>query len=345
MRAVTLAGPGDLRVSTVAEPTLRVATDALVKVELTGVCGTDLHALHGHLPGIGAGVVLGHEFIGTVVDVGGLVSWVSLGDRVMSSDFTACGQCWYCTQGEHWHCPERRFFGTGQSFGPELSGAQAELVRVPFADTTLARIPQNVDPRIAMLATDNLATGYVAAKRLRLLPGEVVVVVGGGTVGQLAALSAQVLGAGVVVVSDPVPDRRRAAERRGSLATSPDRLRSLVDELTCGRGADAVVEAVGGSKGLDAALSVVRPGGRLVSVSAHNEKEWAFPLAESFAREIELGFAIGNSIATRHELFKLAAAGLLDQAASLVEVGQLDDAQRHYSDLVEMRSLKFALRP
>lgn len=337
------AEPGAVRVGEQPNPVIREPNDAIVEVEYSGVCGTDIHAVHGHLPGVPIGTVLGHEIVGRVAELGSAVTSLQMGQRVVASDFAACGHCWHCRRREHWHCPSRVFFGTGESFGPALTGGQAERVRVPFAETTLGVVPEDVDPVLAVLIADNLPTGYAAASRSRIRPGDVVAVVGGGMVGQLSAVSAQLHGAAAVVVSDPVEQRRQAAIDAGNLATEPEALVSVLHELTQDRGADVVIEAVGGSIGLDAALRACRAGGQLTSVSAHMEKSWDFPLAEAFAREISMRFVIGNPMHSRDRLLSLAASGLLAPVAALIERRPLTEAVEAYSDVHHARSLKVVL--
>jgi threonine dehydrogenase-like Zn-dependent dehydrogenase len=235
------------------------------------------------------------------------------------------------------------FFGTGESFGPSLSGGQTERVRVPFAETVLGVVPEEVDPVLAVLVADNFPTGYTAVTRSGVRPGDVVAVVGGGMIGQLAAMSAQLHGASAVVVSDPVEPRRQAAVQTGNMATEPDALVSVLRELTQGRGADVVIEAVGGSTGLDASLLACRAGGRIASVSAHTAKSWDFPLAEAFAREISLSFVIGNPLHERDRLLSIAASGLLEPVAALIDVRPLNQAVEAYGDVTNARSLKVVL--
>jgi threonine dehydrogenase-like Zn-dependent dehydrogenase len=343
VRAVVYEGPDRVAVADVAEPHLQADTDAVVAVSHAGICGTDVHASSGHLPGVVPGTVLGHEFIGTVVECGPSVLALRVGDQVMASDFTACGRCWWCRRGDHWQCSERQFFGTGTAFGPALPGAQAEFVRVPHADVTLAPLPAGVSADSALLIGDNLATGWIAAQRGPVQPGSVVAVVGGGPVGQLANLAAQLHGAAVVVVSDPVSGRRDIAAAHGAVASRPGEARRLLDALTDGRGADVVIEAVGGSRGVDAALGLVRNAGSVQSVSAHVEESWAFPLARSFTAEHSLGFVIGDSIRVRDVLGAVVAAGVLDPDFVVTRHDRLDGAPESYRVIREMKELKVVL--
>jgi alcohol dehydrogenase len=340
MRAVIYQSPGVVSVANVARPNLAQPTDAIVKVALAGICGTDLHAIRGDFPGMIPGAVVGHEFVGEVVEVGDAVRRIRRGDAVMSSDFTACGACRWCDTGDHWHCGERAFFGTGTAFGPALSGAQAEYVRVPHADSTLGLMPPNCSLEAALLMGDNLATGWVAVERAATEAGDCVVVIGGGAVGQLTALSAQAAAAGVVVVVEPNAQRRAFAQAHGSLAAHPDEAEALVKRVTDQVGADVVIEAVGGNGPLDLAMKLARPRARVVSVGAHAAETWAFPVARAFREELTLSFAIGDAIRLRRRLLRLVAGGAFDPTVVIDARGSLEDAPALYRQLVEQRCLK-----
>jgi threonine dehydrogenase-like Zn-dependent dehydrogenase len=312
---------------------------------LAGICGTDLHVIAGEFPGIQPGAIIGHEFVGEVVAVGSAVARFKVGDRVMASDFSACGHCRCCNRGDHWECAERAFFGTGTSFGPSLSGAQAEIVRVPHADTTLGLIPTGCSDEAAILLGDNLATGWAAVERSALLPGEIAAVIGGGTVGQLASLSAQAAGAGVIVVVEPSEARRAFARANGSLSASPEEARALVNRLTDGEGVDVVIEAVGNATALTAAFDLVRKRGRIISVGAHAAESWPFPLAKSFANELTLGFAIGDSIRLRPRLLSLITTGALDPTVVVDSRVGFAAVPRAYADLRAQTVMKAVIDP
>lgn len=345
MRAIVYEGPGTVAVRDVPPPRLEQPGDALVRVELAGICGTDLHVIAGDFAGIQRGAVIGHEFVGEIIAIGNAVTRFKVADRVMASDFTACGRCRCCDRGDHWECPERAFFGTGTSFGPPLAGAQAELVRVPHADTTLWPIPKGCSDEAAILLGDNLATGWAAVERSALLPGEIVAVIGGGTVGQLASLSAQAAGAGAVIVVEPSEMRRAFAQAKGSLAASPQGALALAHRLTDNEGVDVVIEAVGGLAALTAAFDLVRKRGRIVSVGAHTAETWPFPLAKSFANELTLGFAIGDSIRLRPRLLSLITTGVLDPTVVIDRRIGFAAAPIAYADLKAQRILKAVIDP
>jgi len=345
MRAVIYQSPGVVAVADVPRPTIVESTDAIVRVTLAGICGTDLHVVRGDFPGIEAGAVVGHEFVGEVVEVGRAVQRLRLGDKVMSSDFTACGHCTWCGRGEHWHCADRAFFGTGTSFGPSLAGAQAEFVRVPHADTTLGLLPVGCSEEAALLINDNLATGWVAVERAGTEPGDCAVVIGGGAIGQLTALSAQAVGAGVVVVVEPNAQRRAFAQAHGSLTAHPDEAESTVRRATDGVGADVVFEAVGGNGPMDLAMKLARPRGRVVSVGAHAAENWAFPIARAFSDELTVSFAIGDSIRLRRRLLRLVAGGAFDPTVVIDARGELADAPELYRLLAAQQRLKAVVSP
>jgi 2-desacetyl-2-hydroxyethyl bacteriochlorophyllide A dehydrogenase len=343
MRAVVYAGPNTVRTEQVAEPRIEGPSDALVRVKLSAVCGTDLHVIAGHLPGVEPNTVIGHEFVGDVIAVGAAVQRLKAGDHVMASDFSACGRCRWCDRGEHWECPERAFFGTGTAFGPTLAGAQAEIVRVPHADTTLFQIPVGCSDQAAILVGDNLATGWVAIERGGIEPGDTTVVIGGGAVGQLASLCAQTAGAGVVIVVEPNAQRRRFAEMHGALSAAPEEARDLVDKLTGSDGADVVIDAVGGGAPLRAAFDLVRRRGCIVSVGTHASPNFELPVARSFADELTLTFAIGDSIRVRRRLLALIASGALDPTVIVSTSVPLEGAPAAYAQLAEQRHLKVLL--
>lgn len=322
------------------KPVLVDPTDAIVKVELAGICGTDLHVVRGDFPGLVPGSVVGHEFVGRVVEAGRDLRRVRLGDAVMSSDFTACGHCHWCDGGDHWHCGQRAFFGTGTAFGPVLGGAQAEFVRVPHADTTLGIRPASCSAEAALLMGDNFATGWVAVERSATGPGDCVVVIGGGAVGQLSALSAQAAAAGIVVVVEPNEERRAFAQAHGSLSVHPDQALALVRRLTDGIGADVVLEAVGGNGPLDLAMALARPRARIVSVGAHVAESWAFPVARGFREELRLDFAIGDGIRLRRRLLRMVTGGTIDPTVVIDARGSLAEAPALYRQLAAQSILK-----
>lgn len=343
MKAVVHIGNGNVRVDDVAEPRLCAPTDAIVRVLRAAVCGTDLHVL-AHPDALPRGFVLGHEFVGEVVERGDQVRGHALGDLVAGADYTACGRCWWCRRGDHWQCSDRRFFGTGTVFGPPLAGAQAELVRVPHADTVLVPLPDRVDLDAAVLLGDTVATGYAALRRAEVAPGETVAILGGGPLGQVTSLVAQAVGAGVVVVVEPVAGRREVAAREGALVAAPDEARKVVDAVTDGRGADVVVDAVGGDRGLALAVDLVRRRGRIASVGVPGATV-EIPAARAFTEELGFSFAIGDVMRDAEPLLALVRAGTLDPSVIASETVALVDAAEAYRRTTDRLTLKALIRP
>lgn len=339
MKAVVFAGDGRVRVASVADPAITDPEDALVRVRRAAVCGTDLHAV-AHPDGVPAGTVLGHEFVGEVVAAGPAVQGHRQGDMVFGADYAACGRCWWCRRGDHWECERRGFFGTGTAFGPELPGTQAELVRVPFADTTLRAVPPGLSPDAAVFLGDTLATGYAAIDRARITPGDTVAILGGGPVGQLTSLVAQAIGAGVIVLVEPVAARRELAARQGAIAAEPEHARTVVDRVTDGRGADAVVDAVGGPRALDTAFALLRRRGTVVSVGVHRDMGWPLPVARAFGDELTLRFVVGNAMRDGDALIALVRSGAIDPTVVATDTVRLDQAPDAYRRMADRRTLK-----
>ncbi|TFD49684.1 alcohol dehydrogenase [Cryobacterium frigoriphilum] len=342
MRAVVFAGSERVSIEAVAAATLVDPDDVLVRITRAAICGTDLGLLRhpDHLP---VGTILGHEYVGIVDSVGSGVRGFRPGDRVCGSDFIACGRCWWCRRGDHWECRVRAFFGTGTAFGPALAGAQAELLRVPRGDVVLQLLPDSVSDDVGVFFGDVLATAYAAVSRADILPGDTVAVIGGGPVGQVVSMMAQTRGAGPVVLVEPVESRRTAAASLGSLAVDPVGARSLVDSLTDRRGADAVIDAVGGHIGLGSSFGLVRRRGTIVSVGVHHEDRWSLPVRRAFADELTVRFAIGDSMRDRDQFTALAAAGLIDLRAVITRVVPFGDAVAAYEDLLAQRAVKIVL--
>jgi threonine dehydrogenase-like Zn-dependent dehydrogenase len=342
MKAAVYAGPERVTVEDVPEPRLEEPADALVRVTVSAICGTDLHMIGGHAE-IEPGTVLGHEFVGEVLSVGSAVRGIRTGQLVLGSDFTACGDCWWCRRGDHWECAERQFFGTGSAFGKALAGAQAEIVRVPNASVVLCPLPPGCAPDRALFVGDTLATGYAAVERGGVSAGDTVVILGGGAVGQMASLACQAVGAAVVIVVDLVADRRALAAAQGALSAAPDDVESLVRRVTAGRGADVAVDAVGGARVLDAALTLVRPRGTVVSVGAHFDASFALPVRRAFAEELTVSFAIGDAMRLRDRLLPLVATGVIDPTVVVTERVGLSDVPAAYERFARHEAVKILI--
>ena len=263
MKAVCWTGVNKLEVQEVPEPTIVNSHDAIVKVLLTTTCGSDLHLLSGYIPTMRAGDVIGHEFIGEIVEVGSAVTNRRVGDRVTVCSFISCGQCSYCKAGlwslcdnsnPNWGIPESMWGGApGGCFGYShamggWAGSHAEYIRVPYADQGAFPVPDGVSNERALFASDAAPTGWTGADLGGVSPGDVVAVWGAGGVGQMAARAAMLLGAERVVVIDRFAERlRQVTEKIGAetLDYSTTEVLPALRELSGGRGPDVCIEAVG----------------------------------------------------------------------------------------------------
>jgi len=287
MKALVFEGPRSIRHTDVRDPCIVDTTDVLVRVERTAICGSDLHVYHGRERGLDPGTVMGHEFVGQVVETGADVRGLRHGDRVFSPFSTSCGLCFFCREGLTARCVEGQLFGWVQE-GRGLEGAQAELVRVPLAEATLVPVPEGLPAEHALLVGDVLSTGYHCALQAGVRAGGTYVVVGCGPVGLMALLAAIELGAADVFAVDSVAERLGLATRFGGRAVdlgAEDPV-AIVRAATDGRGADAVLEAVGSPAAHRAALELVRPGGTISVVGVHNEERFSFSPAELYDRNL-----------------------------------------------------------
>ena len=293
MRALTFQDIEKVSFDTATDPAIESSTDAIVRVQIAGVCGSDLHIYHGRERGLDRGTIMGHEFVGVVEAVGKDVRSHSAGDLVVSPFTTSCGECFFCRKGLTARCERGELFGWRQS-ETGLHGAQAELVRVPLADSTLVAVPDAVQPEEALLAGDVLSTGYFAAQSGGVGPGTTVAILGCGPVGLMASVAARHLGAERLIAFDRIAERLALAEVFGAESFNLDAEppRAVVDSLTEGRGADIVLEAVGSPAATRLAIDLVRPGGTISTVGVHTEEKLEISPTEAYDKN--LTFKIGR---------------------------------------------------
>ncbi|MEC3976889.1 alcohol dehydrogenase catalytic domain-containing protein [Amycolatopsis sp. H20-H5] len=337
MRGVVYRGPRSVElVDDLPEPRVSHRRDAVVPVSATAMCGTDLHPYRGEIPAFEPGTVLGHEFVGTIVDAGEEVP-VNAGDRVVASDVVACGRCQACARGWHYQCPQVTLFGYSTVVGPSLPGGQAEFVRVPFADTVLSPVPPELTDEEVLFVGDILSTGYGAVAAAGLAPGDVVGVVGGGPVGLCAAMCARAAGASAVVVADTDPSRREHADSLGFVSVAPEAFGTELARASDKVGARAVIEAVGSDAALRLAVEGAGPRSTVVAVGAHHSLETPFPAGTAFAHELTVRFVVGDPIAVREHLIPLLRAKLIDPVSLISHRLPLSDAVHAY-DLFDRRA-------
>jgi threonine dehydrogenase-like Zn-dependent dehydrogenase len=285
MRGICFRSVGEVAWQAVDEPQMLDSGDAIVRVSLAGLCGSDLHPFFGRESGLQPGTVMGHEFVGEVVETGPAVRRVRVGDVVCAPFSTSCGDCFYCQRGLTSRCSRGQLFGWRNN-GIGLHGGQAELVRVPLADSTLVPLGDR-PPELGLLLGDNLATGVYCAEMAGADCDGWHVVIGCGTVGLLCILACRWRGVRNLLACDLRPDRVMRATELGARAfADPEELRDAVLSETGGRGADSVMELVGLPAAQRLAFELVRPGGTLSVIGCHCEPQFAFSPVEAYDRNL-----------------------------------------------------------
>jgi alcohol dehydrogenase len=344
MRAVTFQAPGEVQLDEVAEPELLAADDAIVRVEASGICGSDLHIYHGRVQ-IEPGFVIGHEFVGEVIAAGDEVTRVAVGDRVLGTYGTACGKCFFCRREEFHKCDEARVYGHGAALG-SLQGAQAEQVLVPHANLTLRQVPEGLSDDVALFAGDVMGTGFHAIDSRPLAEGESAAILGMGPVGLCAVQAAKAAGASEVIAIDTVEDRLKMAESFGATPVhlTEQSPRDEVKKLTEGRGVDLAVDAVGHPEALDLALRLARKAGT-VSVTGVYAERAEVHMGILWIKALTLTSGHANVIKHLDRVLELISAGELDPAPLVTHHMKLDEAPEAYRVYDNREALKIVLTP
>lgn len=312
MRAVIVPKQDEFKLEEIPDPIIEASTDVIVKVSATTVCGSDLHVIHGHLGPITHPTPLGHECIGEVVEVGSAVSIIKPGDMVSVPPATFCRSCPTCRSGNIAHCERGGVFGAGDAFG-SLPGAQAEYLRVPWADACLSVIPQGVTDKQALAVGDILNTGWTGPKLSITGPGAVVLVFGCGPVGLSAVHTSRLYGPRMIIAVDTLPERLELATVLGAdvvLDPTTVSIPEAVMELTTGHGADAIIDAAGAPPTVAAWIPAAAIGARVVSLAVPGGP-LDLPLAELFSKNVTVWSGLGDLSETDHML-QLVASGRLD---------------------------------
>jgi len=344
MRAVTFQAPGEVRVDDVPEPEISAPTDAIVQIEATGVCGSDLHIYHGRVQ-IEPGFTIGHEYVGTVLEVGADVHEVSVGDRVLGCFQTACGRCYFCRNGLFHKCDSSRTFGHGATLG-SLQGTQAERALVPSADLVLRRVPQGMSDDVALFAGDVMGTGFHAVLDSGMRPGDVAAVLGLGPVGLCAVQAARAAGAAHVIAVDSVPERLAMAESFGAQAVhlKEGDPRAAARAATAGRGVDVCIDAVGHPQALDLALRLTRKCGTVQAIGVYAERTEVH-MGLLWIKSLHVCAGHANVIGHVDRVLALMDAGVLDPGPLVTHHMSLDEAPAAYALYDKREALKIVLRP
>lgn len=334
MQGVCFQAVEQIKTLDLPDPEILDSRDAIVRVSMAGLCGSDLHPFFGREQGMDPGTVMGHEMVGEIIALGGAAAnhsaSLAVGDRVFIPFSTNCGSCFYCQAGLTARCTSGQLFGWVQN-GIGLEGCQSSLVRVPLADATLMKLPENLSDEAGLLLGDNFSTGFYCAEMAEVQPGGVYVVVGCGTVGQLCIVAAKSMGAEKIFALDLVDQRLQRAEELGAVALKPDQsaLKTIRDQ-TGGRGADGVMELVGLPAAQEVAYQAVRPGGIMSVIGCHCTPHFAFSPADAYDKN--LTYKTGRCSA-RHYMTALTdrvANGEFDLSGFITHRFAVSDSQRAY---------------
>jgi 2-desacetyl-2-hydroxyethyl bacteriochlorophyllide A dehydrogenase len=344
MRAVTFQAPLEIRVDERPDPVLGGRDEAVVSIEASGICGSDLHIYHGRVK-MEPGFTIGHEFVGTVIAAGDDVSRVEVGDRVLGCYHSACGTCFFCLRGVYHKCDRMRVFGHGELLG-SLQGTQAEQTLVPMANMTLRRVPDSVPDDVALFAGDVMGTGYHAIAEGGVMPGDSVAVVGLGPVGLCAVQVAIAGGAGPVFAIDSVPARLDVARSFGAtpIHLTEESPRDAVRASTGRRGVDASIDAVGHPDALDLAIRLARKAGTVVAIGVYAER-CQVHMGLVWIKALTLKSGHANVIGHVDRVLGMLAAGTLDPTPLVTHHLPLDDAAQAYEIYDRREALKIVLTP
>ncbi|HTX27216.1 MAG TPA: zinc-dependent alcohol dehydrogenase family protein [Streptosporangiaceae bacterium] len=348
MRAVVYHGPGQKAWEEVPDPEILDAGDAIVRVDATTICGTDLHILKGDVPEVHKGRILGHEAVGTVWDVGDGVQTVTPGDRVLVSCISACGTCRFCREGRYGQC----LCGGGWILGHKIDGTQAEFVRVPFVDTSTYKVPNGLSDEETLMLADILPTGYeVGVLNGNVRPGDLVAVVGAGPVGLAAITGAQLFSPAHIVAIDVSDARLEAAKRFGADVTinnsrqDPLRVvRDLTGDLAGRLGVDVSIEAVGVPDTFELAVKLVRPGGRIANIGVHGAPV-TLDLEDEWIRDITITTGLVDTYSTP-TLLSLVASGQVNVEPFITHhfgMDEFDEAYDVFTRAADTGALKVVL--
>jgi alcohol dehydrogenase len=345
MKALVYHGPGERGWDTVDDPTIIDPTDAIVRIDTSTICGTDLHILKGDVPETTPGTILGHEAVGTVQQVGAGVSTVATGDRVLMSCVSSCGRCRYCKEGRYGQC----LGGGGWIFGHLINGLQAEYARVPFADNSVYEVPEQLTDEQVLFLADILPTSFeVGVLNGMVSPGDVVAIVGAGPIGLAAILTARLYTPGRIVAIDLADSRLQSATRFGADETinnSREDTVAKIMELTDGLGADVAFEAVGVPETFELAADLIRPGGRVANIGVHG-KAASLHLEKLWIRDVTITTGLVDTFSIP-QLMRLIASGRLDPSLFATHRFALGDTMAAYdtfADAANTGALKVVLQ-
>jgi alcohol dehydrogenase len=344
MQALIYHGPENKQWESKSDPGIEDPTDAIVKIDTTTICGTDLHILKGDVPTVTEGRTLGHEAVGAVVETGSAVMNLQEGDKVLISCISACGRCAYCKRGMYSQCLN----GGGWILGHLVDGVQAEYARVPFADNSLYKVPEGLSDEHVLFLADILPTGFeIGVLNGTVKPGDTVAVVGAGPVGLAAIMTAKLYGPGRIVAIDLADSRLERARHFGADETINNSSENAVErvmEVTDGLGADVVMEAVGVPATFELCTELVCPGGRVANIGVHGQPA-TLHLETLWIKSITITTGLVDTSSTP-TLLKLVSEGRLDPtgfATHRFELNEIMDAYDVFADAANTNAMKVVL--
>jgi alcohol dehydrogenase len=328
MKALVYHGPGRKAWESTADPVIEAPTDAIVRITATTICGTDLHILKGDVPETTPGTTLGHEAVGIITEIGAAVTSVGVGDRVLVSCISSCGRCRFCKESRYGLCTG----GGGWILGHTIDGVQAELARIPFADTSVFAVPEQLSDEQVLFLADILPTSYeVGVLNGRVTPGDTVAIVGAGPIGLAAIMTARLYTPGRIVSIDLEDARLEQALAFGADATinngREDALARIL-ELTDGLGADVAIEAVGIPQTFELCADIVRPGGTVANVGVHGGPA-TLHLERLWIKDVTITTGLVDT-STTPRLLQLIVDGRLDATAFATHHFELDEIEQAY---------------
>jgi len=334
MKAFVYHGPENMSLDIVPKPKIQKPTDAIVKVTTSTICGTDKHIRHGGLPEVEPGRIIGHEFCGIVEEVGPAVTRFKPGDRVAVSCVTQCMECYYCRRGMYSQCVDGSWI-----FGYMIDGCQADYVRVPYADSGMHLIPEELEDEDVLFVGDILSTGYFGAENGKIQPGDTVAVFGSGPVGMCAMATARLFGPATIVAVDIDDSRLEFAKKNGwaDVGLNPNKVDvpQALRDMTEGRGADVTIEANGFEPTFKGAINSVRPGGT-VSIIGVFEKPQIVEMNKLWIKNITIAMGLVNANRIP-ELINLIKAGKIDMRPLITHTLPLSQVAEAYDIFEERR--------
>jgi alcohol dehydrogenase len=343
MKALVYHGPGKKSWEEKPNPILQEATDAIVKIFKTTICGTDLHIMKGDLPDVKEGTIIGHEGVGIIEEAGSAVTNFKKGDHVIISCITSCGKCENCKKAMYSHCEKG-----GWILGNLIDGCQAEYVRIPYADTSLYPIPAGADEEALVMLSDILPTGFeCGVLNGKVSPGDTIAIVGAGPIGMAALLTAQFYSPAEIIMIDLDENRLNVAKTFGATHTinssKEDAIKKIM-ELTNGKGVDTAIEAVGAVATFELCEGIVGAGGHLANIGVHG-KSVTLHMENLWSRNITITTRLVDT-STTPMLFKNVQSGKLDPKKLITHHFKLDriiEAYDTFENAAKEKTLKVIL--